>query len=739
MGLWPFRRKPTRDAEETSPEEASPEALTSPSSSRRSGWWLTAEPVERGAVQTYEGDPIVGRQGLHAAPGPLAALPYAKGERLCQVELDGTVAEVDGQLSATWRRVVFAVDATEVLGPLVKASIERLIGEPVGAPSAHREAAGAARERVVEASDRVRDARWVLEEGAGTRGGAARAEAEGKLAGAERAAAEARAQASAHEAAAALGEGTGIRTLSRAVEHLVAARAAFENGGVDEAHAAARARLDEELVAALLGHAPAEPLPEVRVAPKPPVAATDEAAPAPLEPGAASPGVPPEAQRLPPLPLPLGEPRRVSVGPTPRPAPPRLSAWPLEVPRALHRTLARYAVRRVHELLTPNLSKFAGVVVRVLDESGADELLDALDRDPSLAAHRIPVAVIWDQDGDIETWSVRVGRHSRRGPFERSRRCVGTDHAVLHALRTPPIPRSAMAKGTLDALLIEILEGRPGVHFCAFLPLRGGASALGVVVDASALPNVLALAERYGVSDVVARDVVTGAYLATERLRREIDPDELVAAFRWAYGASFRGAPCVLRIVTGPAVRLDAVESGSEPLMDLAEILRAHPGITAHWLTSDASDSLSAGVVLALHPNTQPSVVADPLVRTMAGWRVPVVFLARDVAPRRLLTAPFDVVAGPAIAETTPDDVLSAALVALWRAPIAVYDSPLRGDALRFAAATVARRVEEGEDRPVRGADTRHPVLVARVADEDARASSRSTSSACSRAQLARW
>jgi len=247
VGLWPFKRSKKQerpdDDDEVRPAEEPPTGVAA--------WWFAREARRAGSVERFDGAPEIGRAGLHAAATPLGALEHARSDFLCRVVLDGEIAELGSQRAATYRRVSWCVDANEALRPPVQAWIERVLGASLEGIEHHRAAAGDARESVVDAAARVRDARWKLDEGAARADENARARAEGELAGAERRAAEARASAEAHEAAAALLEGSSIDQLARAVDHVVAAYAAFEPGDRDAALDRTRVRLGAELAEAL--------------------------------------------------------------------------------------------------------------------------------------------------------------------------------------------------------------------------------------------------------------------------------------------------------------------------------------------------------------------------------------------------------------------------------------------------------------------------------------------------------
>ncbi len=229
---------------------------------QRHGWWFARDAAARGDVQRWSGTPIPGRAGLHAAASPLAALPYAKTDRLCRVWLEGVIAVAGDQMAATVRRVEYAIDAGPLLRDLARRSIERLLGEPMRDRAFHLREASAARERVIDCDQRVHYARWALDEGARHRTASERALAEGRVEGAMRAAAEARRSADAHEAAGALLERDDVHAIARAIDHVL--RAIAGDAG-DEARALgdARAALERDLFAAIEPLIPTEPLPPI--------------------------------------------------------------------------------------------------------------------------------------------------------------------------------------------------------------------------------------------------------------------------------------------------------------------------------------------------------------------------------------------------------------------------------------------------------------------------------------------
>ena len=493
------------------------------------GWWFAARAVKAGDEHRWSGDPVPGHRGLHASPSPLAALPFAKSGLLCRVELGDEVVEVEGQLAATWRRVEWTVDAIPVLREHAERWVEALLGGPSEGRAEHREHAVAARERAVEADDRERDARWRLE---GRGSAAAKARAEGELAGAVRAGAEARREAAVHEAAAALGEGDDIRVLARAIDQVLHALAALEEGSLDEALLRVRARLDEELVAALESMAP-EPQPQ----PERPTPPPDDA-PAPSEetPSAwrrwVSDGfaallkarrteprgawgarsghprgparqtgedldrnrehmekvfsqaelTPPNERRrmtAKPEPIRASELTVVELGRAPEPSAEAvierlgaiLDADPAFV--SLHRTFARwplvFAIRRV----------------RV---AGSDELLDALDTDPVLSASGLRFVVTWDIPIRLRGWH----RAGQAVPQE------VTERHVREAVGTPPIEVEE-----IDRLVLELLLD-PSVMSVTWAD--GAERYLAIQADGSDPSALLARAARGGAAAVVIRD-----------------------------------------------------------------------------------------------------------------------------------------------------------------------------------------------------------------------------------------
>ena len=392
---WPFgsRKGATEEPKAPAPEEpdeAQGGAL---------GWWFASH--EPRAFERTAEAPDVGRRGLHAASGPLAALAYAKSNVLCRVRLTGTVVQLDDQRAATEREVLWAIDAREPLAALVRGWIEQALaaaGEPgeLGDVPHHRDRAAEARERAIAADRKTRDARWVIDEGAGRRDPDARAKAEGTLAGATRAWAEARMAASAHEGAAALGDGSELRRIARAVDHVVRGLAALEpERAEDEAMAHARAELEAEAARAL---AKVERIPVAPEEPEPVVEETPTRAPAVSAPLRSAPAWPwsARAEAAAKGTLLTIPPRPIDEGPTGR--------------QILDRICLRHSIDAGGEMITayplafldraPFKIAFA-VLAHCRSSEDASSLLAAFDGDPLVREARVGVVAAWGSEVEL--------------------------------------------------------------------------------------------------------------------------------------------------------------------------------------------------------------------------------------------------------------------------------------------------------------------------------------------------
>jgi len=63
----------------------------------------------------YKGPLVMCESGLHASPTPFAALHYAPGPILCQVELAGEIIKDADKYVASRRKIIRRIDATELL------------------------------------------------------------------------------------------------------------------------------------------------------------------------------------------------------------------------------------------------------------------------------------------------------------------------------------------------------------------------------------------------------------------------------------------------------------------------------------------------------------------------------------------------------------------------------------------------------------------------------------------------
>jgi hypothetical protein len=189
-----WRRGETRKDEPAPPELA---AAPEPEPPALEGWWFApagAAP-QAGSTQHDHVAPAPRHAGLHAARTVLDALPFARSAHLCRVALSGRVVS-DGALSAATVRTIrwcfdpsallrsIAVEiaraalADHALDGAVGALVDRIASRPVPAPDLGtlRAAADRARDAMIDAEDRLRDAQWRIEQ-LPTHGGAARRDA----------------------------------------------------------------------------------------------------------------------------------------------------------------------------------------------------------------------------------------------------------------------------------------------------------------------------------------------------------------------------------------------------------------------------------------------------------------------------------------------------------------------------------------------------------------------------------
>ncbi len=433
------------------------------------GWWFAGGPYAGGddppvgTTQTEAAAPEPGRRGLHASPSVIAALAHAHTGRLHRVRLGGTIAAAGDQLAATSRTILASADASAPLRALALRWIDRALAEAMeeaGLRDAaeHRRRAQVARERALEAEQRLRDAEWVLEEGAGRAGGAARARALGEREGARRAVEEARAAAYAHEAAAHLAEGADIRATSRAVELVIEALAAVERG--PDPHASVRARLDREIEEAL-----AASLRAARAAARSARSASDVVEPVPS---------PHRGQAL---------------------------------LHAIERALAPHTgARGVHPLALDHLAHAqVSLALRCDSRATAERAVAAIDESAELGVLRVRAIAEW---GSLPRAIVsralaqELGGDERLGP--------GALAAVRHALDHPALDRGR------DALLRAWLVREPEVAGAAWLP----GDVLSIRVDGSvdrARELLARLASHYpGACASVAVSATQRAWLVTD-------------------------------------------------------------------------------------------------------------------------------------------------------------------------------------------------------------------------------
>ncbi|MCZ7678349.1 MAG: hypothetical protein M5U28_06080 [Sandaracinaceae bacterium] len=433
------------------------------------GWWFAGGPYAGGddppvgTTQTEAAAPEPGRRGLHASPSVIAALAHAhtgapppraprRDDRQRRRSARGDLAHHprERRRERAAARAGAAVDRSR--------AGRGHGGGRSARPGEHRRRAQVARERALEAEERLRDAEWVLEEGAGRAGGAARARALGEREGARRAVEEARAAAYAHEAAAHLAEGADIRATSRAVELVIEALAAVERG--PDPHASVRGRLDREIEEALAA--------SLR-------AARDAARSA----------------------------RPASDVVEPVPSPHRGQA----LLHAIERALAPHTgARGVHPLALDHLAHaHVSLALRCDSRATAERAVAAIDESPELGVLRVRAIAEW---GSLPRAIVsralaqELGDDERLGP--------GALAAVRHALDHPALDRGR------DALLRAWLVREPEVAGAAWLP--GGVLSIRVDGSVDRARELLArLASHYpGACASVAVSAKQRAWLVTD-------------------------------------------------------------------------------------------------------------------------------------------------------------------------------------------------------------------------------
>lgn len=645
------------------------------------GFWLTHGPVARGEVHRFDGTPIPGRAGLHARARLLDALPLGKGDWLCRVELGGTVVRADGQLAATLRRVHFARPVGDALAPAVRAAIERALGEPLQARAEHHAAAERARDRVLEASGRARDARWVLEHGRVE--GLGRARAEGELAGAECAAAEARSVAELHEAAVALLDDEVLSGVVRAVEHLVAANAAL----VPDARAAeVRVRLDEALTRVILATAPADLAPldeggldagapageEQAVAPPRAIAeGTARRGPAPSVASVAS---RPSARGWLELPAPL-EP----IGP---PA--------TEILARLFATLDGVEPLDVHALVaSPERDGRAALLLRAADEAAARALLARLEQDDVLASAPLDFVAAWDPAAGDATWYV-VGARARAlassDPFSRSA-------VLLDALTTPAADVRELTAQGLE-LMLSWGVVRAGV--CPGRAEQPDVLALEVEDEAS-LRVALGRLARAGVGPVVARASDSDEHWGAPELGwGEGDEGTVDAALARAWYRRTQPIPPAARPAPEP-LELDASEVRAAPLALLEAAFAGFSGAIHYVDTSSEGSRVAAAIAVRCDSEADLTALAAFARSELARrWRVGAV----GIGPRASLAGwrrvPM-VVPHEHGGESRRRALAAAALDAQRTPSLRGAVEPLADDALRFCLHAFLRCAPEIE------------------------------------------
>jgi len=71
--------------------------------------------IKAGVMHTFDGEPIMCEQGLHASVNILDALSYAPGPVVWRVNLSGEIVKGDDKCVATKREYLWGYDATDVL------------------------------------------------------------------------------------------------------------------------------------------------------------------------------------------------------------------------------------------------------------------------------------------------------------------------------------------------------------------------------------------------------------------------------------------------------------------------------------------------------------------------------------------------------------------------------------------------------------------------------------------------
>ena len=75
----------------------------------------TKEIVEAGKTYRHDDDLVLCNSGLHASKRITDALRYAPGPVVCRVEMGGKFVHGDDKLVATERKVLWMLDATDIL------------------------------------------------------------------------------------------------------------------------------------------------------------------------------------------------------------------------------------------------------------------------------------------------------------------------------------------------------------------------------------------------------------------------------------------------------------------------------------------------------------------------------------------------------------------------------------------------------------------------------------------------
>ena len=85
--------------------------------------------IVKGRTLTVDGVPRLCRWGLHASERIIDALEYAPGPIVCRVEIGGQIVRGDDKLCGTSRKVLWWLDATEVLHLFACRVAERALKE----------------------------------------------------------------------------------------------------------------------------------------------------------------------------------------------------------------------------------------------------------------------------------------------------------------------------------------------------------------------------------------------------------------------------------------------------------------------------------------------------------------------------------------------------------------------------------------------------------------------------------